>query len=102
MPTCKGADHLNLPPPLPFVNASIVQTVPTPSLTLPQLPPPPPVFASLVTWTGWRMSPSLHFSTAQVECFIVFYPHLLHFNFTSVFPVLLGNFTATVQATGNM
>lgn len=44
MPLCKGADHLVLPPSLPFVNVSIVQTEPTPFLALPQLPPPPPVF----------------------------------------------------------
>lgn len=43
MPICKGADHLILSPPFPFVNVSVVQTVPIPSLILPQLPPPPPV-----------------------------------------------------------
>ena len=44
MPLCKGADHLILPPSLPFVNVSIVQTEPTPFLALPQRSPPLPVF----------------------------------------------------------
>lgn len=95
MPICKGADHLILPPPLPFVNVSIVQTVPT------LLPPSPSTFSVLPPWQLGLDGECLPLSILALPKWSASLSSTPDFNLTPVFPVLLGNLTATMQATGN-